>query len=251
MERKRLEGKRVVVTGGASGIGRATALRLAEEGARVLCTDVQGEAVEDTAKQARQAGGDAVARVSDVSDPGDVKETIAEAVSLFGGLDALCNVAGIIRYGHTHEQDLDEWNRILAVNLTGTFLMCREALPHLLAAKGSIVNTASTSSLAGAPWIGAYAASKGGVLSFTLTLAVEYGKQGLRANAICPGSISTAMTDAFELPEGADRKLLYRMMPLDQFRGPETVASVVAFLISEDAAHVNGERIRVDGATLA
>ncbi|MCZ6464934.1 MAG: SDR family NAD(P)-dependent oxidoreductase [Proteobacteria bacterium] len=248
---RRLEGKAVLVTGAASGIGRATALRLAEEGARVLCTDVQSEAVEDTAKEARQAGGDVVARVSDVSDPGDVKDTVAEALSLFGRLDALCNIAGIIRYGHTHEQDLDEWNRILAVNLTGTFLMCREAIPHLLDSKGSIVNMASTSSLAGGPWIGAYAASKGGVLAFTYTLAVEYGKQGMRANAICPGSIDTPMKDAFELPEGADAKLLYRMMPLDQFRGPETVASVVAFLISEDAAHVNGERIRVDGATLA
>ena len=113
------------------------------------------------------------------------------------------------------------------------------------------MNAASTAALAGHPWTAAYSASKGGVLAFTYTLAIEYGKQGLRANAVCPGSVSTPIQDAFKLPDGADRKLLFRIMPLDEFRGPETAASVIAFLASDDAAHINGERVRVDGATLS
>jgi meso-butanediol dehydrogenase/(S,S)-butanediol dehydrogenase/diacetyl reductase len=129
--------------------------------------------------------------------------------------------------------------------------MCKAALPALLDGGGNIVNMASTAGLAGHPWTAAYSASKGGVLAFTSTLAVEYGKQGVRANAVCPGSVKTAMHDQFKLPEGADIELLQRIMPLDTFRGPETAAAVVAFLASDDAAHINGENIRVDGGTLA
>jgi len=121
----------------------------------------------------------------------------------------------------------------------------------LLDGGGCIVNMASTAGLAGHPWTAAYSASKGGVLALTSTLAVEYGKQGVRANAVCPGSVKTAMHDQFVLPEGADVKLLQRIMPLDTFRGPETAAALVAFLASEDAAHINGEKVRVDGGTLA
>jgi meso-butanediol dehydrogenase/(S,S)-butanediol dehydrogenase/diacetyl reductase len=248
---RRLEDKVVLVTGAGSGIGRASALRLAEEGARVLCADLNGEAAEDAAKRARELGAEAAARACDVADAGEAEAAVADAVARFGRLDSLCNIAGILHFSHTHEHSLETWERILAVNLTGTFLMCRAAIPHLLASRGSIVNMASTAALAGHPWTAAYSASKGGVLAFTRTLAVEYGKQGLRANALCPGSITTPIQDAFHLPEGADAKLVRRMMPLDEFRGPETVASVVAFLVSADAAHVNGEHIRVDGATLA
>ena len=163
----------------------------------------------------------------------------------------LCNSAGVLQFGHTHEFTLEDWNRILGINLTGTFLTCRAALPHLLETKGAIVNIASTSALAGHPWTCAYSASKGGVLAFTYGIAIEYGKQGLRANAVCPGSVSTPMIDEFQLPDGADRKLVNRIMPLDQFRGPETVASAIAFLASEDAAHINGVALRVDGASLS
>ena len=170
---------------------------------------------------------------------------------IIGKLDVLCNNAGILKFGHTHEFTLEDWSRILAVNLTGTFLMCRAALPHLLASRGNIVNMGSTAGLAGHPWTCAYSASKGGVHALTYGLAIEYGKQGLRANVICPGSVRTPITKAFELPEGADRKLVYRIMSLDKPRGPETVASAVAFLASEDAVHINGIALRVDGATLS
>jgi NAD(P)-dependent dehydrogenase (short-subunit alcohol dehydrogenase family) len=248
---QRFEGRVALVTGAASGIGRATATRLAEEGARLVCVDVQGEALEDTAKLVRERGAEVLTRLCDVAEPEQVEATVADAIAHYGALHTLCNLAGILRFDHTHELALEDWNRILLVNLTGTFLMCRAALPHLLETRGSIVNAASTAALAGHPWTAAYSASKGGVLAFTYTLAIEYGKQGLRANAVCPGSVSTPIQDAFKLPEGADRKLLFRIMPLDEFRGPETAASVIAFLASDDAAHINGERVRVDGATLS
>ncbi len=248
---KRFANKVVVVTGTASGIGRATALRLAEEGARLVCADVQGEGLEATAKECSELGAEVATRRCDISDPGDCEATVALAVERFGRLDALCNVAGILRMAHTHEAPLEDWNRILGVNLTGTFMMCKNALPHLLEAGGSIVNIASSSALKGHPWTAAYAASKGGVLALTYTLAIEYGKRGVRANAICPGSISTPMTEASGLPEDIDTKLLRRIMPLDEFRGPDKVASVVAFLASDDAAHINGEYVRVDGAALS
>ena len=231
---RRFEDKVVLITGAATGIGRASAERLAQEGASLLLADVQVHSV-----------------ICDVSSPEAVESTVAEAPRRFGKLDVLCNIAGILKFGHTHECKLEDWNRILAVNLTGTFLMCRAALPHLLASGGNIVNMGSTAGLAGHPWTCAYSASKGGVHALTYGLAIEYGKQGLRANVICPGSIRTPITKAFQLPEGADSKLVYRIMSLDKPRGPETVASAVAFLASEDAAHINGIALRVDGATLS
>jgi len=247
----RFEGRVVLVTGAAAGIGKATAERIAAEGGRIVCVDVQPEAVELTAKEIRSAGGEAVAHGCDVSDPAQVNAVVAAGVGEFGRLDALCHIAGILHFDNTLDLTLEKWSKVLAVNLTGTFLTCQAALPHLLEQGGAIVNMASTAGLAGHPWTAAYSASKGGVIAFTRTLAVEYGKRGVRANSVCPGSVKTAMHDQFRLPEGADAELLRRIMPLDTFRGPEKAASLVAFLASDDAAHINGEEIRVDGGTLA
>jgi len=248
---RRFEDRVVLITGAASGIGRATALRLADEGARLLVCDVQAEALEETLKGVRDKGADAEALLCDVGDPEAVEATVRATLERFGQLHVLCNIAGILQFCHTHEYALEDWERILRVNLTGTFLMCRAAIPHLLETRGNIVNMSSTAALAGHPWTAAYAASKGGVLSFTRGLAIEYGKQGLRANSLCPGSVTTRIQEAFHVPEGADPKLVRRIMPLDEFRGPEVVASTVAFVASDDAAHINGVEIRVDGATLS
>ena len=247
----RFEGKVALVTGAASGIGRATALRLAQEGASLLLTDVQAEALEATAKSATQLGARAEAHAADVSDREACRASVATCIERYGRLDTLCNIAGILRMSHAHEISQEEWNLVLAVNLSGTFYMCQAALPHLLETKGSIVNTSSTAALAGTAYAAAYAASKGGVQALTRTLAVEYGKQGVRVNAVCPGSIKTPMSSRSALPEGMDFDLIKRIMALDEPRGPETVAAAIAFLASEDAVHVNGESIRVDGATLA
>jgi len=245
---KRLEGRNILLTGAASGIGKATAERLANEGARVFCTDVQAAAVEATADGIRTGGGDAIAHVCDVGDPASIEATVDAAMTHFGTLHALCNIAGILHFVHTHEETLEAWNRVLTVNLTGTFLMCRAAIPHLLASRGTIVNMSSTAALKAHAWTSAYSASKGGVLAFTYGLAIEYGKQGLRVNAVCPGGIETPIQKAFSLPEGANPNLLKRIMPFDGHRGPEDVASTIAFLVSDDARHVNGSMIRVDGA---
>ncbi len=248
---RRFEERAVLLTGAASGIGRATALRLAEEGARLALSDVQAEGLEATAKEARERGAPCEASVSDVSDEAAVAALVAGTVERFGRLDVLCNIAGILRFDNTHELSLDAWNRILAVNLTGTFLTCRAALPHLLEARGNIVNMSSSSALAGHPWTAAYSASKGGVLALTRGLAIEYGKLGLRANAVCPGGVNTPIQQAFHVPEGANAKLLRKIMPFTGMVEPETVASTVAFLASDDAAHVNGDAIRVDGGMLS
>ncbi|MCB0978214.1 MAG: SDR family oxidoreductase [Acidimicrobiales bacterium] len=256
MPLERLTDRVVIVTGAASGIGRATATRVAAEGANVLACDVTpdllAEAVEEANKTA--AGGEVVGRVVDVSDEQQTADAIADAVGRWGRIDGLANIAGILRSGRTHETDLATWNRILAVNATGTFLMCRAALPHLVASRGSIVNASSTSTYFGHPWMAAYAASKGAIHSFTQTLAVEYCKDGVRVNAIAPGSVHSGITSTVQFPDDLTKeegKLVRRIMSPTGFGNPEDVAGVVAMLLSDDARHITGETIRIDGGTHA
>ena len=248
---ERFTDKVVLITGAASGIGRATAERLAQEGASLALTDVNADGLEQTGETCRGLGAKVLTMVADVSDESSVADTISSTIAEYGRLDVLCNIAGILKFKDFRETTLADWNKVIAVNLTGTFLMCRDAMPHLLESQGNIVNMASTAALAGQPWAAPYAASKGGIHSLTLGLAVEFAKMGVRSNSVAPGSIDTPIQEAFQLPEGADAKLLYRVMPLDQMRGPEQVASAVAYLASDDAAHVNGTVLRVDGGTLA
>ena len=247
----RFTGRRAIVTGAASGIGRATALRLASEGADVMAVDVNAELLEKLVVDAHGRGGLITTLVGDVSTEDGVIDLITTSVDQLGGLDVVVNVAGVLSFSHTHEVTLDEWSRLIAINLTGTFLMCRESLPHLLATRGNIVNLASTAAHAGQPWATAYVASKGGVLALTRSLAVEYAAQGLRVNSISPGAIDTPITGAFHLPEGADIKLLGRVTPLGPFGTPEGIAAAIAFVASDEAAHMNGADLLIDGATLA
>ncbi|MCB1040887.1 MAG: SDR family oxidoreductase [Acidimicrobiales bacterium] len=257
---ERLKDRVVIVTGAASGIGRATAARLASEGAKVVASDIVADALAESAAEATAAaeasghGGEVVAQVTDISSEESAAAAVAATVERFGKLDGLANIAGMLRSGRTHTFGLDEWNRIISVNLTGTFLMCREALPHLMESKGAIVNSASTSSSFGHPWMGAYAASKGAIWSFTQTLAVEYCKVPVRANCIAPGSVHSGITSNVEFPPDlTDResKLVRRIMSPTGFGNPEDVAGVVAMLLSDDARHITGECIRIDGGTHA
>lgn len=179
---------------------------------------------------------------------------MAAAIEAWGRLDVLANIAGMLRTVRTHECDLDTWNRIVAVNLTGTFLVTRAALPHLMTTRGAIVNAASTSGEFGHPWMAAYASSKGAIASFTHTLAVEYALDGVRVNAVAPGSVTSGITSSVEFPPDLSKdesRLVRRIMSPTGFGDPADVASVVAMLASDDGRHITGEIIRIDGGTHA
>lgn len=247
----RLDDKVLLLTGAASGIGRASALHAAREGASLFLTDVVAAGLEDTAKRVAEIGAQVEARAADISDEPQARASVAACIERFGRLDVLCNNAGIIAYERVHEMSLAFWRRILSVNLDGTFLMTREAIPHLLATKGAIVNLGSTAGLSGLAYGAAYSASKGAIHAFTRAIAVEYADEGLRANSICPASIQTGMSGTAKLPKAAKIELLNRLGSLHGPAGPEVIADLVVFLASDEARFISGTEIRVDGAALA
>jgi NAD(P)-dependent dehydrogenase (short-subunit alcohol dehydrogenase family) len=248
---RRFEGRTILITGAGSGIGQATARRFGAEGGRVFCADIDGAAAEHTAGSIRELGGEAAAARCDVSDPAAVATTVLAAAQRWGGLHVLANVAGIGGFRRTTEVTFEEWSRVLAVNLTGQFLTCQAALPHLLESRGAIINTASVAGLKSHPYCAAYCASKGGVVMLTKALAVEYGRRGVRINCLCPGGVETPMLSQFQLPEGVPQAALMRIAPLGRHGQPDEVAGTIAFLASDDAAYVNGATLVVDGGMIA
>jgi NAD(P)-dependent dehydrogenase (short-subunit alcohol dehydrogenase family) len=249
---RRFEGRTAIVTGASSGIGRATAVRLAAEGAAVACLDVVEESLKETVASIVSSGAEAVAYRCDVTDESGVIDTVNQATAALGRPSVLCNVAGIGAFSHTVDMPLALWERILAVNLTGTFLMARATLPHMLEAKdGSIVNVASNAGLMGSPWSAAYCASKGGVVLFTKALAVEYAGRGVRVNAVAPGGVDTPLMGEFSVPEGGDAKLLNRIMSRMGFSTPEQIAAAIAFIGSDESAYTTGAILSVDGGLTA
>ncbi len=247
---QRFAGKVVLITGAASGIGHAAALRIAEEGGQIAAVDVNQSALKEAVDAMRERDIAVEGFGCDVSQPDQVKATVNAAVTHFGRLDALCNVAGILRVGHSHEVTLAQWNQILGINLTGTFLMCQAAIPHLIATRGNIVNTASTAALGRHPWMAAYAASKGGVISLSKCLSLEYIRQKINVNVVIPGGFSTPLQENFQVPEGADGTLIQGAMPKVRMGKPVHAASVIAFLASDDARYIHGTEVLVDGGAM-
>jgi dihydroanticapsin dehydrogenase len=246
----RLAGKRVVLTGAAANIGRATALLFAREGARVAIGDVDERAAE-TAEAIRGAGGEATFTRTDVSVAGDVQALVDGAAARWGGLDVLVCNAGRLRTGAVTELPLDEWERILAVNARSCFLGARFAVPHLRrAGGGSIVNTSSQVGLHGAPGATAYAASKGAIVAFSKALALELAPDRIRVNAICPGWVDTPFNDpAIEMLGGreAHAELVRATIPLGRQATPEEIAEGMLFLASDASSYMTGQVLPIDG----
>jgi meso-butanediol dehydrogenase/(S,S)-butanediol dehydrogenase/diacetyl reductase len=248
----RFESRKAVVTGAASGIGRATAIRLAHEGAAVCCADIDADAAKATADTISSAGSKATSVRVDVADLTSCEAAIEEATHALGGIDVLANIAGILSPGHTLEKDPDDFVRTVAVNLTGTFYMCRAALPQLLDGGGVIVNLASAAALQGVPYNAAYCASKAGVVGLTRSLASEYSRRDVRVNCICPGGVATPMTAAGFPVDDIDVGLMARVAPqMPRIGQPEEIAALVAYIASDEAGYMTGSAITIDGGQLA
>ncbi len=247
MATTRFDGRTAIVTGAASGIGRATALRLAADGASVGCLD-QADAVEETVDLIEQAGGRAISAPVDVRDGNSVGAAVATVEDAFGPTRVLANVAGVLRFAHAHEITVEEWDLLLDVNLKGPFLMARAVIPSMLAnGGGAITNVASSAGMFGQAYLAHYCASKGGVVQLTKALAWEYLKRDIRVNAISPGGVSTPMTGTVQFPDGMDFDLITKTIaPGNKMLDPSEPAALIAYLSSDEAAGINGAVIPID-----
>ena len=260
---QRYTDRRVLITGGGSGIGQACVLRILAEGGRVMAADISRTGLDDTVAKAGADGDRLSTVVMDVGDEDSVATGVGRATEVLGGLDTLVNVAGILRSAHFLDTTLADFEQVLRVNLVGTFLVIRAALPALRSGEApAVVNFSSTSANFAHPYMSAYAASKGGIMAMTHALAAEFAKEGIRFNSVQPGSISSGMTDGTGeskqsigpgLPKDADYKLFARVapgLPLPGgaiFADPTAVAAVVAMLGSPEAFFVTGTEVRIDG----
>jgi NAD(P)-dependent dehydrogenase (short-subunit alcohol dehydrogenase family) len=240
-----------VVTGAGSGLGRATAHRLGDEGAAVAALDLDADAAEKTTAEIGERGGTARAYPVDVTDPAAVKTAMDAVAADLGRPQVLVNSAGIGGFAHTVDETYERWSAILGVNLTGTFLMCQAALPHLLDGGGAIVNVASNAGLMGQPYSAAYCASKGGVVNLTRALSVEYLRRGVRVNAVAPGGMNTPMIAGFTMPEGVNMKEFARVTSPLGAAEPEELAGLIAYVASDDARYMVGSIVSMDGGITA
>jgi len=242
---QRYVGKSAIVTGAGSGIGRGVAERLGAEGAKVACFDINLDNAQETAAS---IGANAIAMSCDVSNWSAVEAAVADVTKQFGQVDVLCNVAGIGGFANSHDIDPTIFERMISVNLTGTFFMCRAVLPQMVErGNGVIVNTASTAGIMGQPWSAAYCASKGGVSSLTRALATEYDTP-IRINAVAPGGVETNMYAAFVPPENADFGRLKKMSRDNvEVAKPFELAGLYAYLGSDEARYITGSTMVMDG----
>jgi NAD(P)-dependent dehydrogenase (short-subunit alcohol dehydrogenase family) len=232
----RFEGRVALVSGAAGGIGSAIATRLRDEGASVVGADLT-------------PGDDGI--VCDVTDPVSCESAVAAALARHGRLDVLVNVAGIGGFRPVMDVPVEEWRRVIDVNLTGTFLLSQRAIPALLETRGTIVNIASIAGVRATPYNAAYCASKGGVIMLTKSMAIELASAGVRVNAVCPSAVDTPFLRDFAIPEGAESLFARTSSPMGRVLEPAEVAAAVAYLASDEAATVSGTAFVIDGAATA
>jgi|YNPNPStandDraft_1061719.scaffolds.fasta_scaffold27646_3 NAD(P)-dependent dehydrogenase (short-subunit alcohol dehydrogenase family) len=247
----RLKDKVALITGAGSGIGRASAIRFAQEGARVVVVDWKPQGGQETVAKIRAQGGEAIFVEADVSRDEDARRMIQTAVRAYGGLHVLFNNAAIQVFGTLPDTSEADWQRVMDVNLKGVYLGCKYAIPQMIAqGGGSIINMSSALGLVGDPDLPAYGATKGGILAMTRSMAQAHGRQGIRVNAICPGDVETPIVEEYFAhqpdPEEARRRIAAEYA-LGRIARPEEIANVALFLASDESSFITGTYIVVDG----
>lgn len=246
-----MNGKAALVTGAASGLGRATALRLAEAGAQLCVVDVNAEALAETETLLAQFGTDVLTHVANLADPDACSAAVAAAVARFGRLDALCNIAGIIKLANSHDMPREHFELTMAINLAAPWYLSQAAIPHLLETNGAIVNCASSAALIGEAYAAAYCASKAGLVNMTKAMAMEYVKKNIRINAVAPGGMFTNIATGITMPQDADFELIARFSGLRGMVEVADVAEAIAMLASPAGRSYHGSCLTIDAGITA
>lgn len=240
------DNRSVLVTGAASGLGRATALDFSRRGARLTLGDINREGLEETAAACLDNGANVETVVTDLSDPNACAGLIDAAVAAHGGLDALVSIAGLLLLKHARDTTVTEWDRVFAINTRAPFLLFQRALPHLLERSGAVVNVASASAIMGHAYIAAYAASKGALIALTKNLATEYTHSPLRINAVAPGAMMTPMAAAGGPLDDVDVDLLMKGMGKREMANPEDLTEIICYLASPRNKRMHGTIVSID-----
>ncbi len=243
----RFEGKVALITGAASGIGRAVSERLASEGAAIYGVDINAEGLAEAEATIKGAGGKIQVGVHDVTQRANCFEAVEAAVQAHGKLDVLGNIAGIVRFAATTDVSEEDWRLIHAVNLDAPFFLSQAAIPHLLETNGNIVNIASNAGLMGQAYTAAYCSSKAALVNLTRSMAIEHINSGLRVNAIAPGGVATTLTRTVSFPDGLDFELVKRYSGLRGFSEASEIAGAFAYIASDEAKSVHGSIFSIDG----
>lgn len=251
----KLKDKTVIITGGSLGLGKATAILFAKEGAKVIITGRTEKTLKETVEEAKKEGLNIDCLRSDVAKEEDCMKAVDYAINKYGCIDILFNNAGVLPVGTTHETSTEEWDKVFNINVKGTWLMSKYTIPHMLKqGKGCIVNNSSILGLKAVPGLAAYIATKGAVTQLTRSMALEYADKGIRVNAVCPGAIETPMVDGLfnNMPDRAAGEELFKSFhPMGRLGRPEEIAHAVLFLCDDNVGFMTGSMLSVDGGWIA